>query len=130
MEQRQLGRTGLRVSHLGLGTLTWSRDTEAHDAAEKLRDFADAGGTLVDTSASYADGGAEELLGSLLGTVVPRDELVLCTKAGVRRTPEGGVVDASRGALLDTLDASLRRLGTDHVDLWLVQSPDHRTPVQ
>lgn len=129
MEQRQLGRTGLRVSHLGLGTLTWSRDTDEHDAAEQLRDFAEAGGTLVDTSASYADGGAEELLGSLLGRVVPRDEVVLCTKAGVRRTPEGGVVDASRGALLDGLDASLRRLGTDHVDLFLVQTPDPRTPL-
>jgi aryl-alcohol dehydrogenase-like predicted oxidoreductase len=129
MEQRQLGRTGLRVSHLGLGTLTWSRDTEEQDAAEQLRDFVDAGGSLVDTSASYADGGAEELLGSLLGTVVPREDVVLCTKAGVRRTPEGGVVDASRGALLDTLDASLRRLGTDHVDLWLVQTPDPRTPL-
>ena len=67
MEQRHLGRTGLRVSRLGLGTMTWSRDTDEHDATEQLRDFTDAGGTLVDTSASYADGGAEELLGELLG---------------------------------------------------------------
>ncbi|KGM01980.1 aldo/keto reductase [Cellulomonas cellasea] len=129
MEQRQLGRTGLRVSHLGLGTLTWSRDTDEHEASEQLRDFVDAGGTLVDTSASYAEGGAEELLGSLLDRMVPRDDVVLCTKAGVRRTPSGGVVDASRGGLLRTLDASLRRLGTDHVDLWLVQTPDPRTPL-
>ena len=55
--------------------------------------------------------------------------MVLCTKAGVRRTASGGVVDASRGALLDALDASLVRLGTDHVDLWLVQTPDPRTPL-
>ncbi len=129
MEQRQLGRTGLRVSQLGLGTLTWSRDTEELDASEQLRDFVDAGGTLLDTSASYADGDAESLIGDLLRRVVPREEVILCTKAGVRRTPEGGVVDASRGSLLDTLDGSLRRLGTDHVDLWLVQSPDPRTPL-
>lgn len=129
MELRQLGRTGLRVSDLGLGTLTWSRDTDEAEAAEQLRDFVDAGGTLVDTSSSYADGGSEHLLGTLLGTVVPRDEVVVCTKAGIRRTGDGGVVDASRGALLDGLDASLRRLGTDHVDLWLVQSPDPRTPL-
>lgn len=129
MEQRQLGRTGLRVSHLGLGTLTWSRDTDEHEASEQLRDFVDAGGTLLDTSASYADGGAEQLIGSLLGRVVPREDVVLCTKAGVRRTPTGGVVDASRGGLLRTLDASLTRLGTDHVDLWLVQTPDPRTPL-
>jgi aryl-alcohol dehydrogenase-like predicted oxidoreductase len=129
MEQRHLGRTGLRVSRLGLGTMTWSRDTDAHDASEQLRDFADAGGTLIDTSASYADGGAEELLGALLDDVVPRDEMVLCTKAGIRQTSTGGVVDASRGGLLSSLDASLRRLRTDHVDLWLVQTPDPRTPL-
>lgn len=130
MEQRQVGRTGLRVSALGLGTMTWSRDTDEHEAGELLREFVDAGGTLVDTSASYADGGAETLLGQLLDGTVARRDVVLATRAGVRRTPDGPVVDASRGALLDSLDASLRRLGTDHVDLWLVQSPDHRTPVQ
>ena len=130
MEQRRVGRTGLHVSWLGLGTMTWSRDTDEHDAAQLLREFVDAGGTLLDTSASYADGGAEELVGALLRDVVARDEVQLCTKAGVRRTPDGSVVDASRGALLDSLDASLRRLGTDHVDLWLVQNPDPRTPLE
>lgn len=129
MEHRRLGRTGLRVSSLGLGTMTWSRDTDDHEAADQLRDFVEAGGTLVDTSAAYADGGAEELLGTLLGDVVDREDVVLCTKAGVRRTGGGGVVDASRGALLDSLDASLRRLGTDRVDLWLA-TPDPRTPLE
>ncbi|WP_263730390.1 aldo/keto reductase [Cellulomonas sp. SG140] len=130
MEQRRVGRTGLHVSWLGLGTMTWSRDTDEHDAAQLLREFVEAGGTLLDTSASYADGGAEELIGSLLRGAVARDEVQLCTKAGVRRTPDGSVVDASRGALLDSLDASLRRLGTDHVDVWLVQNPDPRTPLE
>lgn len=130
MEQRTLGRTGLRVSAVGLGTMTWSRDTDEHAAAELLRDFVDAGGTLVDTAASYADGAAEELLGSLIGAEVARDDLVLCTKAGVRRTRSGPVLDGSRGALLDSLDASLARLRTDHVDLFLVQSPDPRTPAE
>jgi aryl-alcohol dehydrogenase-like predicted oxidoreductase len=129
MEERLVGGTGLRVSALGLGTLTWSRDTDEHEAAAQLRAFVDAGGTLLDTAGSYADGDAETLIGSLLGTVVAREDLVLCTKSGVRLTDRGGVVDASRGALLDSLDASLARLGTDHVDLWLVQSPDPRTPL-
>lgn len=129
MEHRRLGRTGLRVSSLGLGTLTWSRDTDDHEAADQLRDFVEAGGTFVDTSAAYADGGAEELLGTLLGDVAAREDVVVCTKAGVRRTPAGGVVDASRGALLDSLDGSLRRLRTDHVDLWLA-TPDPRTPLE
>nr|WP_297424957.1 aldo/keto reductase [uncultured Actinotalea sp.] len=129
MEERVVGGTGLRVSALGLGTLTWSRDTDEHEAAEQLRDFVDAGGTLLDTAASYADGAAEELIGDLLRTTVSRDDVVLCTKAGVRHAPGGRVVDASRGALLSSLDGSLQRLGTDHVDLWLVQTPDPRTPL-
>lgn len=128
MELRQLGRTGLRVSVLGLGTMTWARDTDELDAGEQLRDFVDAGGTLVDTAASYADGDAETLLGSLLGSKVSRRDVLLCTKAGVRHTPTGPVVDASRGALLDSLDDSLGRLGTDHVDLFLVHAPDAGTP--
>lgn len=129
MEERRLGGTGLRVSALGLGTLTWSRDTDEHEAADLLRAFVDAGGTLVDTSATYGDGDAETLLGDLLRTTVDRDDVVLCTKGGVRRTPDGPVVDASRRSLLASLDASLARLGTDHVDLWLVQSPDPGTPL-
>ncbi|WP_265521054.1 aldo/keto reductase [Oerskovia flava] len=128
MELRQVGRTGLRVSQLGLGTMTWGRDTDELDAAEQLRDFVDAGGTLVDTAASYADGDSETLIGSLLGTKVGRSDVQLCTKAGIRRTANGRGVDASRGALIDSLDASLARLGTDHVDLFLVHSPDPRTP--
>jgi aryl-alcohol dehydrogenase-like predicted oxidoreductase len=130
MEHRRLGRTGLQVSWLGLGTMTWSRDTDEHDARELLHDFVDAGGTLVDTSASYAEGGSEELLGSLLGRTVDRRDVTVVTKGGVRRTADGAVVDASRGALLDALDGSLARLGTDHVDVWLVQTPDPRTPLE
>lgn len=129
MEQRRVGASGLKVSALGLGTMTWGRDTDEHEATEQLRAFLDAGGTLLDTAASYAGGLSEELIGALIGTVVAREDLVLCTKAGARRTPGGGSVDASRGALLDTLDASLDRLGTDHVDLWLVQAPDPGTPL-
>jgi aryl-alcohol dehydrogenase-like predicted oxidoreductase len=129
MEHRRLGRTGLHVSAIGLGTMTWGRETDAQDAAEQLSDFADAGGTLVDTAGSYADGGSEEILGSLVGSVVHRDDLVLATKGGLRRSPQGTVVDSSRRALLSDLDASLARLGTDHVDLFLVQAPDLGTPL-
>jgi aryl-alcohol dehydrogenase-like predicted oxidoreductase len=129
MEQRRVGTSGLRVSALGLGTMTWGRDTDEHEASEQLRTFLDAGGTFVDTAPGYAGGAAEELVGALLGTLAVRDDVVLCTKAGGRRTPGGGVADTSRRTLLDTLDASLSRLGTDHVDLWLVQAPDPGTPL-
>lgn len=121
MELRRAGRSGLLVSSIGLGTLTWGRDTDEHEAAEQLSVFLDAGGTFIDTAASYGQGRSEELLGHLLAEVDRRD-VVLCSKAGVRTST--GRVDASRGTLLDTLDDTLATLGTDHLDLWLVQSPD------
>lgn len=124
MPLRRLGTTGLSVSVIGLGTMTWGRDTLPDDCAGQLADFYAAGGNLVDTAASYGAGAAEETLGSLLGQVVPREDLILVSKAGVRRTRSGSVVDASRANLLRTLDESLRRLHTDYLDLWLIQSPD------
>lgn len=129
MELRHLGRTGLRVSRIGLGTLTWGRDTDEHDAAEQLKAFWDAGGTLVDTADVYADGGAEYLLGQLLEDLVPRRDLVIATKAGSVPDPDRRF-DGSRGHLLEALDASLERLGTDYVDLWQVHAFDPATPLE
>src|SRR5918994_5029028 len=88
MEQRRLGRSGLRVSRLALGTMTWGRDTDEHEAADQMSGFLDAGGTLVDTAAGYADGESERVVGRLLATRVDREELVIATKAGVSR-PSG-----------------------------------------
>lgn len=129
MEVRRVGDSGFRVSSLGLGTLTWGRDTDAHEAREQLTTFVDAGGTLLDTAGSYGDGAAEEALGELLGSVVDRRQVQICSKSGVREIGGMRRVDASRATLLDDLDATLRRLGTDHLDLWLVQSPDAGTPL-
>ncbi len=130
MQRSRIGTTGLEVSRLALGTMTWSRDTDAEQAGAQLDAFLTAGGTLLDTAASYADGGSEELIGAMLGGTVSRSEVQICTKAGVRRTAQGGVVDASRDTMLDTLDASLTRLGTDHVDVWLVHQHDVATPLE
>ncbi|MBB1252180.1 aldo/keto reductase [Streptomyces sp. OF3] len=129
MEPRQLGHTGLRVSRLGLGTLSWGRETSDQEAAAVLKAFWEAGGTLVDTADVYADGTAEHLLGRLLETIVPREDLVIATKSGCVADPHRAV-DASRGHLLTALDASLRRLGTDHVDLWQVHAFDPLTPLE
>jgi aryl-alcohol dehydrogenase-like predicted oxidoreductase len=120
MEKRYVGGTGLKVSRLGLGTMTWGRDTDEHEARDQLVSFCDAGGTLLDTAAGYGDGASEELVGQLLGSVVARHEVVLATKAGISRRSGERVTDASRGTLIRTLDASLARLGVDHVDLWQV----------
>lgn len=110
--------------------MTWGRDTDADEAATQLMAFADAGGTLIDTADVYTDGEAERILGTLLGEVVPRDELVIATKAVARRTegPFGG--GASRGALLSALDGSLRRIGVDHIDLWQLHAWDAGVPVE
>ncbi|MQW75145.1 aldo/keto reductase [Nocardioides sp. dk4132] len=130
MQLRSLGQTGLRVSRLGLGTMTWGRDTDEHEARDQLIAFAEAGGTLLDTAASYGDGAAEELIGSLIGDVVARDEIVLATKAGLVRRGDARRIDTSRGHLLPALDRSLKRLGVDHVDLWQVHVWSDRTPLE
>ncbi|MGI9092441.1 MAG: aldo/keto reductase [Mycobacteriales bacterium] len=130
MQERRVGRSGLVVSRLGLGTMTWGRQTSSDDAAAQLRAFRDAGGTLVDTADVYADGASETMLGELQGDVVPRSELVIATKAWGRTGPGAMGRGSSRGHLLDALDASLRRLGIDHVDLWQLHAWDADTPLE
>ncbi len=130
MQQRFLGSTGLAVSRLGLGTMTWGRDTDEHEAREQLVAFVEAGGTLLDTAAGYTDGDSERLIGTLIGDVVPRDEVVLATKAGISRRGRDRVTNASRGHLISTLDASLARLGVDHVDLWQVHTWVEDAPLE
>ena len=128
MQHRQLGRSGLRVSRIGLGTLTWGRDTDEHEARDQLKSYVEVGGSLLDTAAGYGDGASEELIGRLLGDVVSRDEVTIATKAGVSRFRGQRQVDVSRGSLLRTLDESLRRLGVDHVDLWQVHAWSDEVP--
>ena len=129
MQQRYVGNSGLRASALSLGTMSWARETDEQDAAELLHDFVDAGGTLVDTAASYADGMAEAMLGEMLGDVVSRSEVVISTKAGLSASDARQRVDTSRSAMLSALDASLTRLGTDYVDIWFAQAWDGNVPL-
>jgi aryl-alcohol dehydrogenase-like predicted oxidoreductase len=117
MEQRQLGRTGLAVSRFALGTWTWGQETPIDDAAGQLRAFLKAGGTLVDTADLYAFGESEQVLGRLLRDL-RRDEVLIATKAAGILEPVYRGHDASRRHLLNRLDESLRRLGTDYLDLW------------
>lgn len=116
MDSRRVGRSGLEVSRLALGTMTWGRDTDADDAAAQLEAFVGAGGSLIDTANIYGDGDAESILGTLVPDVVPRSSVVLAT------TTVG--VGGGRGRLLAALDLSLARLGTDHVDLWQIHGFD------
>jgi aryl-alcohol dehydrogenase-like predicted oxidoreductase len=129
MEQRFVGRSGLSVSRMGLGTMTWGRDTDADDAGAQLRTFMDAGGTLVDTADVYTGGDAERLLGRMMRDSVPRAELVISTKAVV--TPLGRRPrDASRRHLIAAVDDSLNRLGLDYVDLWQLHTYDSEVPLE
>jgi aryl-alcohol dehydrogenase-like predicted oxidoreductase len=130
MRRRYLGRTGLKVSRLGLGTLSWGTDTDEAEATTQLRAFTQAGGTLLDTAAGYGNGASESLIGTLIGTAVDRDDVVLATKAGIGRPHGERVVDVSRSALLRDLDASLRRLGVEYVDLWQVHTWSDDVPLE
>jgi aryl-alcohol dehydrogenase-like predicted oxidoreductase len=130
MEQRQLGRSGVRVSRLALGTMTWGRDTDEHEAAEQLRFFLDAGGNFIDTAAVYGDGDSERVLGGLLGVLVPREDVVIATKAGISFKTGERKVDNSRTSLIADLEKSLSRLGTEYVDLWQIHTWDEKTPLE
>lgn len=130
MELRSLGRSGLKVSRLGLGTMTWGRDTDEHESAEQLRAFIDAGGNFVDTAAVYGDGDAERVLAGFLGTLVAREDLVIATKAGISFKDGERKVDNSRTNLIADLDKSLSRLGTDRVDLWQIHTWDNNVALE
>lgn len=128
VEERALGDTGLRVSRLGLGTMTWGRDTDDYEARDILTAFVEAGGSLVDTADVYSEGESERMIGRLVDELGVRDQVVLATKA-VSRPGTERRFDASRGHILGALEASLRRLKTDHVDLWQLHAWDPSTPL-
>jgi aryl-alcohol dehydrogenase-like predicted oxidoreductase len=136
MEYRQLGRSGLRVSALTLGTMTFGgRDkfanvgsTDVEGATRQVDMCLDAGINLIDTADVYSDGLSEEIVGRTLRG--RRDRVLLATKA---RMPMGdGPNDAglSRHHLIRSCEASLRRLGTDHIDLYQVHEWDGATPLE
>ena len=130
MEMRQLGSSGLKLSRLALGTMTWGRDTDEHEAAEQLRSFLDAGGNILDTAAVYGDGDSERVIGGFLGTLVNRDDLLIASKAGIKFADGERVVDNSRGSLISDLDNSLNRLGVTHIDLWQIHAFDPNVPIE
>ena len=125
-----VGNSGLEISRLGLGTMTWGRDTDTHEAADQARAYIEAGGNFLDSASHYGNGDSERVIGGLIGTLFRREDVVISTKAGV--TYENGSLktDTSRPSLMSSLDQSLARLGTDHVDLWQVQIWDEKVPLE
>lgn len=130
MEMRILGNSGLKISRLGLGTMTWGRDTDEHEAAEQLKEYIDAGGNFIDTAAIYGDGDSERVIGGFLNTLVSREEIVIATKAGVTFNNGERSINNSRSSLLAELDRSIARLGVSEIDLWQIHNWDESVPLE
>ena len=136
MEYRYLGRSGLRVSALTMGTMTfggvgWAKmvgSTDATDATRQIRMCLDAGVTLFDTANSYSAGRSEEILGKALGG--ERDDVLIATKVRMRMGDGPNEQGLSRYSVIRECEASLRRLGTDHIDLYQVHEWDGRTSLE
>src|SRR5690242_18609407 len=137
MEYRRVGDSDLTVAAIGFGTATFGGSTEFYrawgqtdvDEARRLVDVAlDAGVTLFDTADSYSGGLAEEILGKAIAG--RRDKLLISTKASFRTGPGADDIGSTRKHLIPALDASLRRLGTDYVDLWSMHGFDSFTPIE
>ena len=128
MEYRTLGRTDLRVSRLSFGTMPFGSQADQAAANHLVDRCLDAGISFFDTANTYNRGRAEEILGKALGSRRPR--IVLASKV---RYPWGDAPDEvglARGAMLKAIDASLRRLGTDYVDLYYLHQPDDNVPIE
>lgn len=138
MEYVRLGSTGLKVSRLCLGCMTYGEPARGNHAwtldetqsRPFFRQALDAGINFFDTANSYSDGTSEEFLGRALREYVPRDEVVVATKVffPLRKDPNSGGL--SRKAIMREIDASLRRLGTDYVDLYQIHRWDYDTPIE
>jgi aryl-alcohol dehydrogenase-like predicted oxidoreductase len=138
MEYKSLGKTGLKVSRICLGCMSygvpergahlWSLGLE--ETRPFIRRSLEAGINFFDTANVYSDGTSEEIVGKLLKEFVPRDEVALATKVHgqMRKDPNGKGL--SRKAILTEIDHSLRRLGMDYVDLYQIHRWDYQTPIE
>ena len=138
MEYAKLGRTGLEVSRICLGCMSygapgqgnhaWSLGEE--DSRPFIRRALEAGINFFDTANRYSQGSSEEILGRALKDFSRRDDVVIATKVYGRMRPGPNGAGLSRRAIMSELDASLRRLGTDYVDLYQIHRWDYGTPIE
>lgn len=128
MQIRTITNCGLGVSELGLGTMTWGRDTDEYEALEQFELFLESGGNFIDTADVYSDGKAEEILGNLISEteLIKREDLVISTKGGRIRNAERSL-DNSFKHLSTSLDNSLSRLKSDYVDIFFIHAYDEKT---
>lgn len=126
MKHTFLGTSGLRMGQLGLGTLTWGRDTELEDARKMVATLLDHGGTTIDISPIYGDGLAQQVLGAVFDGGVERTDVVVVAHAGQFYHDAGVRFNGGRSAIMDSLHATLADLGTTYVDVLQVAAPDPR----
>lgn len=129
MNYRFLGKTGMKVSELCLGAMTFGRESSEELSFQMLDRFVEAGGNFIDTANVYGRGVSEEIVGRWLKDK-PRDDFVIATKARGAMGEGPNEVGLSRKHILSAVEASLRRLGTDYVDLYQVHSWDSATPLE
>ena len=129
MDYRFMGKTGLRVSDLCLGAMTFGREADEKLSHQMMDRFVEAGGNFIDTANVYSLGLSEEIVGSWLQTQ-HRDDLVIATKVRFPMGPGPNEVGLSRKHILASVEASLRRLHTDYIDLYQVHCWDPITPLE
>jgi aryl-alcohol dehydrogenase-like predicted oxidoreductase len=129
MQQRFLGRTGLKVSELCLGTMTFAREADEQTSHQLLNRFVEAGGTFIDTADVYSTGASEETIGRWLSQQT-RDDLIVATKVRFPMGDGPNQAGLSRKHILAGVEASLKRLQTDYLDLYQVHCWDARTPLE
>ncbi|MBG6224850.1 aryl-alcohol dehydrogenase (NADP+) [Arthrobacter sp. CAN_A2] len=131
MQYRKLGNSGTSVSHLALGTMTFGAEADEAGSHAILSDYAAAGGNLIDTADVYTAGASEEIIGRWLAkNPAERDRMVLASKGRFPMGEDVNDLGLSRRHLRRALDASLTRLGVDHIDLYQVHSWDPLTPLE
>ena len=129
MKYRKLGRTGLIVSEICLGTMTFGNQIDEAESSKLVRWAIDAGVNFIDTADQYVDGRSEEILGKALKGV--RQSILLATKVGSWKSgPSVNDIGLSRKHIMDGIEGSLRRLGTDYIDIYYVHKPDNVTPIE
>lgn len=129
MEYRYMGKTGLKVSELCLGAMTFGRETTEEDSHAILDRFVEQGGNFIDTADVYSRGISEEIVGRWLKSK-NRDDIVLATKVRFPMGEGPNDLGLSRKHIMQGVEASLRRLGTDYIDLYQVHCWDHATPLE
>jgi aryl-alcohol dehydrogenase-like predicted oxidoreductase len=128
MEYRNLGRTGLKVSEICLGTMTFGLYTDEAEADRMLGLTIDAGVNFIDTANAYIGGKSETILGNILGK--RREDLILATKFFNPMGPGPNDSGWSRSHLMKSVEASLKRLKTDYIDIFYIHHVDVQTPIE